>query len=590
METLSVANTGITAEQAINVRRGQDLVTLKSLDLSHNDLSALNGPAQRAALGVVLARLVNLEELYLTGTGIDGDTALVIVQNINPNIRELSLAGNNLEDWNHPDLAHDLTPAWDQLLDRWDLIDLSDTAINAQAASAIVPYIERTHEGVPKEVIAELDEPGFHRGVTLDLSNNYLTRFGSGWMRNWEFVEVNDLSCNELTTLRPEWFLPVRDHLETLVLQGNPFDPQLDRDEFEAVLPNIHLHTFAFRGCQRSNYTIPKSTTRVLRLEPTIRGIAINPGSTVRLAVDVYGRQDLLDNSLADSVFIIWDDEHVGGTFTGTGRRVEYTAPETPGNYTIITRVSSEQYFGDFEQCTAHFQLKVNRKASVDTASVQPVNPTGVIPSILTGDNGTAYEVLTPVDGGQYIGDGFNLTAPASAVQNGEFIGVSIQQGEPASNHGQTHQRYTLGGYWYNISAIDANNEPISNYPLNAPSLVCIPLPGELRSRIDDVAIVAMVSGAQSFTVLSSTVRINPDGSTDLCGNLSVLPASITAAKRGAPDALPTPLPDQPDEAAHPDTGGRDLPIGALIVVMLLGISVTLVGARRITRNTCHQT
>ena len=324
--------------------------------------------------------------------------------------------------------------------------------------------------------------------------------------------------------------------------------------------------------------------------EPTIRGIAINPGSTVRLAVDVYGRQDLLDNSLADSVFIIWDDEHVGGTFTGTGRRVEYTAPETPGNYTIIARVSSEQCFGDFEQCTAHFQLKVNRKASVDTASVQPVNPTGVIPSILTGDNGTAYEVLTPVDGGQYIGDGFNLTAPASAVQNGEFIGVSIQQGEPASNHGQTHQRYTLGGYWYNISAIDANNEPISNYPLNAPSLVCIPLPGELRSRIDDVAIVAMVSGAQSFTVLSSTVRINPDGSTDLCGNLSVLPANITAAKRGAPDALPTPLPDQPDEAAHPDTGGRDLPIGALIVVMLLGISVTLVGVRRITRNTCHQT
>ena len=590
LETLSVANTGITAEQAINVRRGQDLVKLKSLDLSHNDLTRLNEPAQRAALGVVLARLVNLEELYLTGTGIDGDTALVIVQNNNPNIRELSLAGNNLEDWNHPDLAHDLTPAWDRLWDRWDLIDLSDTAINAQAASAIVPYIEPTHEGVPEEVIAELDEPGFHRGVTLDLSNNYLTRFGSGWMRNWEFVEVIDLSCNELTTLRPEWFLPVRDHLETLVLQGNPFDPQLDRDEFEAVLPNNHLHTFAFRGCQRSNYTIPKSTTRVLRLEPTIRGIATNPGSTVRLAVDVYGRQDLLDNSLADSVFIIWDDEHVGGTFTGTGRRVEYTAPETPGNYTIIARVSSKQCFGDFEQCTAHFQLKVNRKASVDTASVQPVNPTGVIPSILTGDDGTAYEVLTPVGGGQYIGDGFNLTAPASAVQNGEFIGVSIQQAELASNVGQTHQHYTLDGYWYNISAIDANNEPISNYRLNAPSLVCIPLPTELRSRIDDVAIVAMVSGAQSFTVLSSTVRINPDGSTDLCGNLSVLPANVTAAKRGAPDALPIPLPDQPDEAAHPDTGGRDLPIGALIVGMLLGISVTLVGARRITRNTCRQT
>ncbi len=113
---------------------------------------------------------------------------------------------------------HDLTPAWDRLWDEWDLIDLSDTAINAQTASAIVPYIERTHEGVPEEAIAELGEPGFHSGVTLDLSNNYLTRFGSGWKRNWEFVDVIDLSCNELTTVRPEWFLPVRNHLETLFL------------------------------------------------------------------------------------------------------------------------------------------------------------------------------------------------------------------------------------------------------------------------------------------------------------------------------------------------------------------------------------
>ena len=73
----------------------------------------------------------------------------------------------------------------------------------------------------------------------------------------------------------------------------------------------------------------------------------------MRLEVDVYGRQDLLDNGLDKSVFILWDDEQVGGTFSGTGRQVEYTAPETPGNYTIIARVSTEQCYGDFEQCTA---------------------------------------------------------------------------------------------------------------------------------------------------------------------------------------------------------------------------------------------
>ena len=340
---MSVANTRITAEQSINVRRGQDLVTLKSLDLSHNDLSALNAPLQRAALGVVVPRLMNLQELYLAGTGIDGDTALVIVQNVNPNIVEFSLAENNLVEWNHPDLANDLAPAWDRIWDRWDLIDLSDTAINSQAARAIVPYIERTHEGVPEEGIEELVDPRFDARVTLNLSNNYLTRFGSGWLRDWESVEVIELSCNELTTLRAEWFLPVSRYLEVLWLGGNPLDSQFDDDAFEAVLPDSLVLTRSFEGCHRTDYTIPKSVARVLGLEPSIRDVAINPGRTVRFGVDVYERQDLLDNGLAKSVFILWGDEHVGGTFSGTGRQVEYTAPETPGNYTIIARVSTEQ-------------------------------------------------------------------------------------------------------------------------------------------------------------------------------------------------------------------------------------------------------
>ncbi len=578
LETLSLANTGITAVQAINVRRGQDLVTLKSLDLSNNDLSALNEPAQRAALGIVVRRLTNLTELHLAGTRIDGDTALVIVQNLNPRIVELTLADNNLADWNHPDLAHDLRPAWDRLSENWDLIDLSNTAIDSRAASAIVPYIERTHEGIPEEVIAELDESGIHSGVTLDLSRNYLDQFGSGWLRNWEFVNVIDISCNEITSIRPEAFLPVSRHLETLFIYGNPLDQQQTQELFDTVLPDLDLHTSSSRQCNRSNYSIPKSVARVLRLEPSIRNIAINPGQTVRLAIDVYGRQGLLDNSLAENVFIIWDDEHVGGIFTGIGRQVEYIAPDRPGNYTIIARVSSEQCHGDFEQCTAHFQLKVNRRTHVDTTPVELVNPTGVIPTILTGDDGTPYEVITPVDGGQFIGDGFDLAAPAGAVQNGEFVGVNVQKGGSASNAGATHHRYTIAGDWYNIGVVDGSEEPIADYLLNRPALVCIPLPRQLRSNVDDISIVAMKSGDESFTVLTSRVRISPDGSTQVCGNLSALPANIAAAKLGAPSVLPIDEEAQSNDAAPPDTGGHRLPMGATVALMLLGTAVAIVG------------
>ncbi len=408
VETLSLANTGITAEQAINVRRGQDLVTLKSLDLSNNDLSGLNDLAQRAALGVVVARLHRLEELYLASTKIDADTALVIVQNVNPNIKEFSLADNNLADWNHPDLAHDLAPAFQRFSQNWNLIDLSNTAIDSRAADSIVPHIERTHEGVPEELVEEVREARFHGGVTLDLSNNYLSRFGSGWLRNWEFLNTLDLSCNELTTVKPEWFIPVSRHLETLILSDNPLSSTMDRDEFHDVLPNLeHFHLIASGDCQHSNYSVPKSISKVLRIEPTIKEIVINPGRIVRLEVNVYGRQDLLDNSLADSVIIVWDDTHVGGSFSGIGRLVEYTAPETPGNFTITARISTEQCYGDFEQCTARFKFVVKRRANVEEASREPVNPQGQIPEILTDSGGTAYEVFTPVDGGKYIGRRF---------------------------------------------------------------------------------------------------------------------------------------------------------------------------------------
>ena len=578
LETLSLANTRITAEQAINVRRGQDLVTLKSLDLSHNDLSGLNEPAQRAALGVVMARLVNLEELHLAGAKIDGDTALVIVQWINPNIVELSLADNNLVDWNHPDLEHDLVSAWSRLWMNWDLIDLSNTAIDSQAAGAIVPNIERTHEGIPEEVIAELDDPGFHTGVTLDLSNNYLSRFGSGWLRNWEFVNVIDLSCNELTTVRPKWFRPVANHLETLILFGNPLDSRPDHDEFDAVLPNTHLHTSAYHACQRSDYSVPKSISRVLRIEPSIKKIAINPGRTVRLEVDIYGRQEVLDNSLADSVNIIWDDEHVGGIFTGSGRRVEYTAPDNPGSHTIIARVSSEQCYGNFDQCTAHFEFKVNRRSTVAADDLVPINPAGPIPSILTDDLGTAYEVFTPVGGGQYTGEGHSLVAPPGAVPDGEFIGVSMRRAGAASNIGQTHHRYIIAGDWYQVEAVDADSQPLTDYRFDSAVEVCVPLPSQLRTKINDVAVVTSTTNSASFTVLSSLVRLQPDGTPQLCGQLSALPAKIAAAKRGAPDALPTVTPSPSEGETLPDTGGASWSIWALILAWIVGASLLVGG------------
>ncbi len=580
VETLSLANTGITATQAINVRRGTDLVTIKRLDLSYNDLSGLNDHHQRAALPTIVGRLNVLEELLLAGTKIDGETAMIIAQNLPPSVKRFSLADNDLTDWNNPDLAPALKAAFSAVNKHWELMDLSNTGLDSTAAASIVPSISRQEAGRPVGLY-EVDEKAPE--VTLDLSNNLLTRFEPSWIRGWEQAITIDLSCNDISSLKPEWFTRLATHLNRLYLNGNSL-PRQDIDDWDDVLPNLTSIDNG-RACHRSDYTIPKSTSRILSIEPSIDRLAINPGSIVRLEIDFYGRQKVLDNDLAEQALILWSDGRAGGNFSGTGRQIHYTAPEAPGKYTILARVPSSQCYGDFDQCGAEFQVAVIRRSSIDTTAVEPVNPQGEIPNVLTDNEGTAYEVLTPVDGGQYIGDGFTLAAPTGAIQNGEFIGISIEKGEAASNIGQTHLSYTLAGHWYRISTIDADRQPISNYQLNAPAQACIPLPDEFRSNIDDLAIMAVDS--ESFAILSSRVYIKADGSVRLCGNISALPAEVAAAKRGAPSAPTTPVPpEQSEEIKAPDTGGREVPSGFMIIALLLGIGIAYAGVRHLNRNT----
>ena len=316
----------------------------------------------------------------------------------------------------------------------------------------------------------------------------------------------------------------------------------------------------------------------MLRIEPSIKEVTIKPGRTVRLSIDLFGRQDVLDNSLADSVIIVWDDANAGGIISGSGQRIEYTAPDRSGSYTLVARLGSEQCYGDFEGCTARFKIDVKRISSDVALPTVPVDPSGEIPTFLTDDNGLAYEVLTPSEGGHYAGEGFSLTAFSGSVQSGEFIGVSMRPGETASNVGQTHHRFTIAGDWHTIRAIDSGNQSLTDYRFNIPVEVCIPLPDQFGGRIDDVAVVAMNPDAASFTVLSGQVRLRSDGAPQICGNLSTLPTKIAAARSGAPDALPTPDRSPMVDEKLPETGGLPLSIWLVSLVWLLGASIAAFG------------
>ena len=133
-----------------------------------------------------------------------------------------------------------------------------------------------------------------------------------------------------------------------------------------------------------------------------------------------------------------------------------------------------------------------------------------MIPVTLSDDDGVAYAVLTPVEGGSFVGDGYSLEAGAGAVSNGEYIGVSMAPAGDASNVGMTWHRYTLAGQRYVISVVDADRVLVSDYALNKAVTACAPLPSELRGNIADI-VLAAADDAGGTTVLSTSVKITPD-------------------------------------------------------------------------------
>ena len=337
--------------------------------------------------------------------------------------------------------------------------------------------------------------------------------------------------------------------------------------------------------------TIAGSPGEISRIEPAIRSVTVSSGDKVTLSVDIYGLQNARDNSLVATIGWTQDkDTSREESLEGTGREIVYTAPSSPGTYTVTAALGGGECQPAVEDdrdtaCSADFTVQVrriSRPATIDP----PVNPTGEIPPILTDSDGNQYEVFTPEDGGTFNGDASSLEAGPGVVPNGEIVGLRISEGGTASNEGKTYQRYSLGGNWYEISAVDASNHSISSYALNDAIEVCIPLPDALRSNISDLAMVA-INADDSLTVLSSIVRISSSG-TNVCGSLSSVPSKLVVGTAGSPAALPTAVPDTADTSDLPDTGGA-APSSPMVVfwILVVGLaSIVVAGAmRRAGRN-----
>ena len=337
---------------------------------------------------------------------------------------------------------------------------------------------------------------------------------------------------------------------------------------------------------------IAGSPGEISRIEPAIRSVTVSSGDKVRLSVDIYGLQNARDNSLGATFGWTQDkDTSREESLEGTGREIVYTAPSSPGTYTVTAALGGGECQPDVEDdrdtaCLADFTVQV-RRISRPATKGPPVNPPGEIPTILTDSDGNQYEVFTPEDGGTFNGDASSLEAGPGVVPNSEIVGLRISEGGTASNEGKTFQRYSLGGNWYEISAVDASNNSVSSYALNDAIEVCIPLPDALRSNISDLAMVA-INADDSLTVLSNRVRILASARIQVCGNISSVPSSVALGTSGSPAPLPTEVPDSGEASGLPETGGAG-PSSPIVVfwILIVGLaSIVVAGAmRRAGRN-----
>ena len=323
------------------------------------------------------------------------------------------------------------------------------------------------------------------------------------------------------------------------------------------------------------------SPGEISRIEPTIRGVTVSAGDKVILSVIVFGLQNLESDKLGGD--FEWSVDGTVDADLGSGREINYTAPSQPGTFTVTASLGGGDCQPELkgrtdaearaEDCNAEFEVKVRRPSAAPPEAEAPVNPPGPIPTILTDSDGNQYEVFTPVDGGIFTGENYTISGGAGVIPNGEVIGIRMSDEGAASNLGMTHQRYTIGGSMYAISAVDSSEAPISSYVLNDAATVCVPLPAELRTNISDVALV-VINSDDSLTILAGTVNVSPPAT--VCGSLSSLPAKVAVGAAGAPAPIPTPVPEPTPEP--PATGGAAPASGGVLWALVLGLAVATLG------------
>lgn len=351
----------------------------------------------------------------------------------------------------------------------------------------------------------------------------------------------------------------------------------------------------------------------ILRIEPAIRGVSLRPGASARLSVEMYGRQDIRDDTLGDSPGITFEwtaEDLLSQSLFGNGdlaeevrvddargrngrpddRRVLYTAPSDPGRYRVrVTLQVGPQCLGAregeteqdaVERCTAVFDVAVLRHRTEADPSPEPMDPEGEIPDIIVDGDGRNYQVFTPEGGGELVAEKCTFKAPGGAVNNGEVIGASItvlredEDKLPVEDH-----RFVTDGVQCRIDAVDSDGTPLVDYRLGVPGEVCMPLPDTFRPKAAN-ALAGAINPDGTLTSLGGRLFLaTSTGALRVCGNIGSLSATVVVALRAEAAGELPPTPAATPDVSEIETGGRGLSELHAAALMLSALSAVAFAA-----------
>ncbi len=203
-----------------------------------------------------------------------------------------------------------------------------------------------------------------------------------------------------------------------------------------------------------------------------------------------------------------------------------------------------------------------------------PVNPPGEIPAIVVDETGKVYEVFTPREGGTIVGDEFSFEALPGDVPSALLVAVRMTKDSPASNVGMTHHRYTIGGHYYVIGAVDGRGKPFKTpFTFRKPAMACVPLPSGYLANIDTVRLIATDPEVGSQTVLTSTSRLGRSG-LQMCGYVGTVPTTVVVGIEGSPGPLPPTPVVEVQIVELPVTGGAAIATKSLAIAFLAGFAL----------------